>query len=175
MNDHPFDSLPPAPPDLWPKASATIPSVPMLASEALPASLSDVVGVLGRAVHQEMQSSGEYAAKATVAPGSLRPHEAHLRGVELRFHSRLHAESAARLLHFYDALHGEVTQQGPSSLPSAAQLKDAATRTYRRAFRDEAALQQEIQVLKGEQPGFSDELYSQLKKKALGQGAKHHR
>jgi hypothetical protein len=166
MSTNPFESLPPAPDDLWPKVSALNPSVPsQLISEAFPAPLSQVTGILGRAVHLEMQSSGEYAAKAVMPPLNLRPHEAHVRGIELRFHGRLHAETAARLLHSYGIIHPEVLRQGPSSLPTPAQLKESATRTYRH----------QIEALKVEQPGFNDELFGQLKNKTLGQGAKYHR
>jgi hypothetical protein len=177
MNDHPFESLPPAPDDLWPKAPGKNPSVQsQLLSEVFPAPLANVAGTLGRAVHQEIQSTGEYAAKAVMAPSNRRPHEAHLRGVELRFHSRLHAETAAQLLHSYGVVHGEVTRKGAFSLPSPAQLKAAATRTYRTALRDEISLQQQIQVLKTEQPGFDDELYAQLiRKNVPSHGAKFNR
>jgi hypothetical protein len=175
MNDHPFESLPPAPDNLWPKISPRSPSNQSLLSEMLPASLLDVAGVVGRAVHLEMQSSGEYAAKAAMPTGRLRPHEIHLRRVELQFHSRLHAESAARLLNFYQVVHDQALGQGAASLPTPGQLKEAATRTYRMGLRDELALQHQIQVLKVEKPGFNDELFGQLKKNAFGHGAKHHR
>ena len=176
MSTNPFESLPPAPDDLWPKVSAVnLFGQSQLLSEAFPAPLSQVAGILGRAVHLEMQSSGEYAAKAVMPPLNLRPHEAHLRGVELRFHGRLHAETAARLLHSYGIIHPQLLRQGPSPLPTPAQLKEAATRTYRMAIRDELTLQHQIEALKVEKPGFNDELFGQLKNKALGQGAKHHR
>jgi hypothetical protein len=175
MSDNPFDLLPPAPDDLWPQVSSLKPARLSLATEAFPAPLSDVAEILGRAVHLEMQSSGEYAAKAAMPPVNLPLYQAHLRGVELRFHARRHAESAARLLHLYGAIHAETDRQKPSSLPAPTQLKEAATRTYRMAVRDEIALQYQIRVLKGEQPSFNDELYGQLKTKLPGHGAKFQR
>ena len=175
MSTNPFESLPPAPDDLWPKVSSTNPSTQALASEAFPASLADMAGILDRGIHREMQSSGECAARAVMPPANLPSHQAHLRGVELRFQARLHAESAAHLLHFYEELHTEAVRQRPVSLPSPAQVKDAATRTYRIAIRDELTLQHQIDALNVKKPGFNDELFGQLKKKALGHGAKHHR
>jgi hypothetical protein len=105
----------------------------------------------------------------------MQPHEAHLRAVELRFHSRLHAEAAARLLRFYESIRTGMARQGLVNLPSPGQLKEAATRTYQVAVRDETALQNQILALKGSNPGFNDELYGQLKKKVPGHGLKLHR
>lgn len=176
MSDHnAFDSLPPAPDDLWPKVSSGSPLAQSLASEAFPASLLQVAGILGRAVQLEMQSAGEHAGQAVMTPATLPLHQAHLRRVELRFYSRLGTESAARLLQSYEKVHAQIVRDGPSSLPTPAQLKEAATRTYRKALRDEVALQIEINTLKAKQPGFNDELYSQLKHQGHGHSAKHHR
>jgi hypothetical protein len=175
MSTNPFESLPPAPDDLWPKVSSSHPSTEALASERFPTSLADMAGILDRRIHREMQSSGECAAKAVMPPANLPPRQSHLHGVEQRFHARFHAESAARLLHFYTVLHTEAVRQRPVSLPSPSQLKDAATRTYQIAVRDELTLQHQIEVLKVENPGFNDELFGQLKNKALGQSAKHRR
>jgi len=170
-----FDSLPPAPDDLWPRISSVTPSAESLVSQVFPASLPEAAGILGRAVHMEMQSSGEYAAKAAMPPANMRPHELHLRRVELRFHSHLHAEGASRLLNSYAVVRSQVAKREPCSLPSPDDLRMAATRTYRMAVRDELAVQQQIRALKGELPGFNDELFGQLKMKTAGHGAKHHR
>ena len=176
MSDNPFDSLPPAPDDLWPKVSAQVPPHSIWGKENYPVRLLNMGEILGRAVHSEMQTAGEYAGKATVAPADLLPSQLKVRRSELTFHSRWRAESAARLLHFYQAVYAEATQNdAPTILPSPAQLKEAATKSYRMGLRDEISVQQQIQALKGEQPGFNDELYSHLIKKAPAEGAKIHR
>ena len=175
MNDNPFESLPPVPDDLWPRVPPLKPLDHPLGDESFPASLSDMVGILGRAVHLEMGNAGEYAARAAVIPSDMSPTRARLRGIELRFHSRLRAESAARLLHLYQAVHTKEKLHGTFILPTPAQLKEAATRSYQIGFRDEMSVQRQIQTLKGEQPGFNDELYSHLKKKPPGEGPKFQR
>lgn len=158
-----FDSLPPAPDDLWPKVSSGSPLAQSLASEVFPASLQHVAGILGRAVQSEMHNAGIFAAQAVMAPADMPLYQVHLRGVELRFYSRLGTESAARLLRSYETVHAQLLRDGPSPFPTPRQLKEAATRTYRKALRDETALQTEINTLKTQQPGFNDELYSELK------------
>jgi len=170
-----FDSLPPAPDDLWPKVSSGSPLAQSLASEVFPASLQHAAGILGRAVQSEMYNAGIFAAQAVMTPADMPLYQVHLRGAEMRFYSRLSTESAARLLHSYEKVHAQILRDGPSSLPTARQLKESATRTYRKSLRDETALQTEINTLKANQPGFNDELYSQLKHQGLGHGAKHHR
>jgi len=172
VNDSPFESLPPVPDDLWPRVPSPNSSAQALPSEAFPASMPGVAGILGRAVHAEMRSAGEYAARAVLTAVYMRPHELHLRAVELRFHSRFHAESAARLLQSYRMVRGELSAKEALLLPSSDQLKTAATRSYRVAMKNEIVLQHEIEVLKAEQPGFNDELFCQLKKKVPGQGTK---
>jgi hypothetical protein len=173
MNDNPFESLPPVPDDLWPKVPPLNAMDRPLGDENFPVSLPDMAGILGRGVHLEMESAGEYAAKAAITPSDLPPDRVKLRGVELRFHSRLRAESAARLLNLYQAVYKEAAQQpGTAPLPAPAQLKEAATKSYQTGFRDEMSVQRQIQALKGEQPGFNDELYSHLKKKPPGEGPK---
>jgi hypothetical protein len=168
MNDNPFESLPPVPDDLWPKVPPLKPTDRPLMEENFPVSLEEMAGILGRGVHLEMQSSGEYAVKAAVTPADLSPEQVKLRRVELKFHSRMRAESAAKLLHLYQAVHEESTQLG-ATLPSPAQLKEAATKSYQTGYRDEMSVQRQIQALKGE-PGFNDELYNQVKKKPPGEG-----
>jgi hypothetical protein len=176
MNDHAFESLPPAPDDLWPKVAAPNPSVQsQLQSEVFPAPLAEAAGILGRAVHLEMQAAGEYAAKTVMPPPSMRPHEVHLRAAELRFHHRLHTESAARLLRIYSFVHADVVYRGSSSIPTPAQLKAAATRTYRMAVRDELKLEHQIETLRVEKPVFNDQLFGLLKNKSAGTAAKYHR
>jgi hypothetical protein len=133
MNDHPVESLPPAPDDLWPKVLAVTgkrPAGRMVTLEIPGFSERPLLSALSRAIHLEMRAAGEWAARLDSASAKDLPW--------FREYSRHGAEEAARLLAIYAALHGCASYLGALDLSPEA-LKASASRSYAAALRHEQA------------------------------------
>ncbi len=161
-------SLPPVPDNLWPEVALVRPKAMPLAEEGFSVPLDDIAGRLARSVHLEMRGAGECAAKAEAAQGALPLHRA-----ELRFHSRIRAEAAARCLARYQAVHAGLGPLKKLSQPSPTALKAAATVSYQLGVRDGRLFEERARLLHPERGAYNDALYEQLRRRIPGQGSGH--
>lgn len=144
MNNAFTDSLPPIPEDLWPKLLPE-PRETNLADDAWPLTLIQLGEILVRSVQREMETCGEYAARAELAPTKER-------SLQLTIHAHMRADAAARLLLTYEEAYPQAMAAGAQSLPTPAQLKIEATSSYRIARREEELNQVLLQAVKGDLP-----------------------
>ena len=121
-------SLPPIPADLWPKVSLVTsyrPTDGRLTLEIPGLSEGPLLTALSRAIHLEMRSAGEWAARIG------EPREKGIPGpTDFR---RLDTENAARLLAIYTAVHGCASYLSAFDLSPEA-LKTFASRSYTNAL-----------------------------------------
>jgi hypothetical protein len=147
--------LPPLPPDLWPHthpAGGSRPQGRMLALEIPGMSESLLLGVLARAIHHEMRTAGEWAARIASEADKDFP--------SAKDFARFRAENAARLLTLYAALFASSQYVSTSDITPEA-LKAAASKSYQFALRDERAKQQTFS------PGYNHAVYQTEKAAAL--------
>jgi hypothetical protein len=118
------------PDDPWPKITPLAWADDLLTKAVLPFTLEEIAEVLARCLELEMRAAGECAAMAEVSgPDRL------LR-FELRLHSRVHGEAAARLLTAYETVYQHAAKHGTWSLLSPAQLKEEGTLRFQEQFLD---------------------------------------
>jgi len=130
-------SLPPVPPDLWPKlipVTGQRPPGRMLTLEVPGLSERPLLSALSRAIHQEMRAAGEWAARIGSTPKKEFPSEQ-----DFFLHR---AEEAARLLAIYTALHGSAHYVSLFD-PNPESVKAAASRSYQLGWRDARRSQRE--------------------------------
>ena len=118
------------PDDPWPKVVPLPWADDLLGKTDLPFTLEEIAEVLARCLELEMRAAGECAAMAEVAgPDRI------LR-FELRLHSRVHGEAAARLLTAYETVHRYAAKHGTWTMLSPAQLKEEGTLRFQEQFLD---------------------------------------
>ena len=125
-----FAPWPPMPDDPWPNVVPLPWAEDLLGKSNLPFTLEEIAEVLAHCLELEMRAAGECAAMAEI--GGLD----RVQSFELRLHSRVHGEAAARLLTAYETVHRYAAKHGSWSMLSPAQLKAEGTLRFQEQFLD---------------------------------------
>lgn len=158
-------SLPEAPADLWPEVTPLRTGPAPLPEDLFPVSLDEISRTVAWTVHREMRGAGEGAAAREAAGQTPALHRA-----ELRFHSKIRTDAAARALELYRAVHQGLTPGIKASHPSPEDLRAAATISYRIGLHDGRMTEERARLLHPDRGAFNDALYEQLRRKPPGRG-----